>query len=280
MKKVCLSFNMHPRWLSALPLAEFLEPLQKAGLRGMEFLLDSNQLEWPEFADLMRDCQKAGLRLSFHAPYAAYYSLAGFSIPERRETIQRLIHPLLELGQSFSAANPGLPLVVVHGARSKTASREQLLEDTRQFLSWAAASYPGLRFALENLNPAAPDEVKVGDRREEVLRVVQELDHPRVGICWDMGHDYLQNSLRLPEEAWLKKVIHVHIHDVNEEGQDHYPLVYGRVPVQPWLNALSHSGYMETVCLEVKGHQLNGWGMERCMQSLADSFKLIQEAIP
>ena len=80
-----------------------------------------------------------------------------------------------------------------------------------------------------------------------------------------------------PSEAFVRAVRHVHVHDINPEGEDHFPLVFGRVPWRDDLAALKAAGFGGLVILEINGYRasklsgLNGL--------LADSFAAMTEAI-
>lgn len=274
---VRISFSMHPLWLTGADLTGFLSPLVNAGLGGLEFLLDRQQRNWEGFAPLMEACAGQGLALSYHAPYSSTYTLAGFSASRRAE-VETLFTPLFQIAQRFPNPDTDQAVVVVHGAKSRSSNRQDLYADTLAFLNWSARLFPRLVFALENLGPAAEGEIKIGDTRAEVLDMVCNAASPRVGICWDLGHDALHKRRELPPAEWLEKVVHVHVHDLDEAGLDHYPLGFGRVSYQHWLPALADAGWSGTVCLEVKGDQLGGWGLDRINRSLIRSIEMILDA--
>jgi sugar phosphate isomerase/epimerase len=274
-----VGFSMHPRWASGAELAGFLSPLQAAGLSVLEFELDENLDMWQEFAPLMSAVRNLGLHLSFHAPFRSPYSLAGFAGP-RRVDIENMHRPMLDIASDWAQRDGKTKTVVIHAATAhKPADPDGLTADTLSFLAWALETYPGLMFALENDLPAAANQVKVGVRREDVLKIIHALQHPRLRVCWDMGHDHLNRSPEVPEPEWLAQVVHVHLHDVNELGVDHYPLVFGRVPFQPWLQALKRVGMHGTVVLELKGNQLKDWQPESIQKALVDSLHRITEEV-
>jgi len=111
--------------------------------------------------------------------------------------------------------------------------------------------YPSLVPVLENLVPY-PHQVKIGAKRAEMLRIVEEVGNCRLGLCWDMGHDVKAGRLTAPDAAWLDRVVHVHLHDIDENGTDHYPLLCGQVPYRTWLPALIQVGFKGIVTLEIK----------------------------
>ncbi|MEA3351450.1 MAG: TIM barrel protein, partial [Chloroflexota bacterium] len=155
----------------------------------------------------------------------------------------------------------------------------ELHEDTRAFIIYALDAFPHLTIALENLDVAKPGVTKFGERRDDVLALVTEIDHPRLGICWDTGHDIRHGVSEDPPTEWLERVVHVHVHDLDDNGEDHFPLVFGTVPNQRWIKLLLDAGLEGTITLELKGGHLVGWGLERINNALVDSIKVINEVL-
>ena len=197
--EIKVGFSMHPRWAGALGLRAFVEPLRQAGLEVLEFELDRNLDMWPDFQPLMESAVELGFDLSFHAPYRVPYSLAGFC-GARRAAIIRDYAPMLLIAEEWSRRLPGLRSVVVHAASARLpADLDSLAADTRAFLAWALETFPHLCFALENNHPAKPGELKAGDSRAAVLKILSGLPaNPRLRACWDMGHDYLADPAGEP----------------------------------------------------------------------------------
>ena len=256
---------MHPRWAFGEALDGFLEPLRAAGLSALEFQLWPGDPDWPRHPQLMENCRQLGFTLCFHASYRPPCAVTGFSGHERAK-IEAAYAPMLDIAASFGPAP-----VVVHGANSTTRLYGQVYADTVAFLEWALAHYPTLTFALENLNPD-PTLAKVGTERAEVLRIVQEINARNLGICWDMGHDVRAGRLDTPDTTWLRHVRHVHVHDIDDQGIDHYPLTYGQVPYQVWLPALVEAGFKGIATLELRGQQLASVKPVAKMEMLADSI--------
>jgi sugar phosphate isomerase/epimerase len=261
-----VGFNMHPRWAFGRALPGFLEPLRAAGLRALEFKLDAHKPDWQRFPPLMADCQGLGFSLCFHAPHQAPYTITGFA-QERREQIQALYAPMLDIAARFAPAT-----VVVHGAKgAEGCALEPLRADTVAFLEWALGRYPGLTLALENLVPV-PGRPRVGLVHAELLQIVAQLDDRRLGVCWDMGHDARIGHVDVPGVAWLRTVVHTHVHDIDENGMDHCPLLHGRVPYRAWLPALARSGFRGTATLEINGERLAHLAHEQVKRVLTGSI--------
>jgi len=273
-----LGFSFHPKWLALTGSAEaFLRPLQEAGMTAVEFTLHPTDLDWEAFPPLIVQCQRLGLHCHFHAPYLDPYNVAGFSGDARAE-IEALYRPAIALAERFAARSDGPTTLVVHGARAADRSHAQLLQDTTAFVEWLLARDAELRIAVENL-PCQPPLVKIGSSRRDLMDIIEAMETPDVGICWDLGHDVLLGATLPPTSECLRRVIHVHVHDVDSVGVDHYPLIYGRVPYRTWLRSLVEEGFDGCVTLEVSGHHVGRQGEERVRTMLVDSLRRLAATI-
>ena len=269
-----IGFSMHPRWAGDEGLEAFILPLRRSGLSLLEFELDDQQDDWPAFEPLMEAAFQMGLGLSFHAPYRSPHSLVGFAGRERSH-IQGDYRPVLEIAETWARKSPACRTLVIHAAVApEPASREALA-----FLAWVLEEYPNLQLALENNHPARQGEVKPGVELKDVLSMLAALGPPRLGACWDLGHDYLRQKGGAPTRKWLSKVVHIHVHDVDETGEDHFPLIFGRVPYERWLEAWKAQGGGGGVVLELKGKLLQNWSPARVEEALETSISRIKEVL-
>ena len=278
MADITIGFSMHPLWVGQEGLEAFLKPLRDVGLSTLEFELDSHLEMWNDTRKLMEQGFDLGMGLCFHAPYRLPHRIAGFS-GSQKGSIKQDYQTMLDIAQDWVKRTGKTKTVVFHGARGESEEHPQLFADTLDFCQWLLESYPELRFALENNNPTESNVIKIGVTREEVLKLVTEFDSPRLGICWDMGHDYLAHRDDTLEPEWLERIIHVHVHDVDAHENDHFPLVYGKVPHAKWLGALHRVGMKGNVTLELKGGNLKDWQPEEISKSLTASVQMIAEEV-
>jgi len=270
-----LAFSFHPKWLSLTGSAEaFLRPLQEAGMEAVEFTLHPHDSDWAAFPPLISECQRLGLRCHFHLPYLDPYNIAGFS-DDARENIEALYRPAVSLARRFAQRNDSPPTLVMHGARAANRTSQQLVQDTVVFVEWLLAQNPRWLVAVENL-PRDPALVKIGTEHRHLIDVSKALAVSRVGICWDMGHDVRLGFTHPPEEEFLRRVIHVHVHDLNAKGVDHHPLLYGRVPYRSWLPLLVQRGFAGCITLEVSGYHLGHEGLESVHALLVGSLQRLR----
>lgn len=268
-----LGFALHPKWVEREGREEFLAPLKAAGMSVLEFTLHPEGNEWDLMRTFVEECVDAGYRCHFHAPYQGAFNADGFSAARREELIARYTAPL-DFAERMAERGGYAPALVIHGAHS-TAPLAQLADDTRQFLEWVLARTRHARVMLENL-PPKKGCVRVGETYAQVVALVRALNHPRLWICWDLGHSVLQN-LGLPDNDFLRAVRHVHIHDINAAREDHFPLVFGNVPWQDDLRALKRVGFAGAVVLEINGYRAQS--VERADERLVESFVLMHDMI-
>lgn len=276
---ISIGFNIHPRWVQGSSLKNFIAPLRQAGLESLEFELDNRLPMWEEFGPLMEETVALGLQLSFHAAYRTPHILLGYAHGLKAE-IQQDYRPLLQIAEDWSLRLQKMHSVVFHAATAPAPHDTQpMVEDTVGFLQWVCSEFPHLKVALENNNPSSANQVKLGIQRDDVLALLQLIDRPQAGICWDMGHDALTTQPVTAPHEWVEKVIHVHLHDFDQDGQDHYPLIFGNVPYQPWLAQLKQAGMQGIVVLELKGERFKDMEYGQIIRYLADSFSAIRREV-
>lgn len=266
-------FSHHPKWESSGGGEAFLAPLFAAGGTALEFTLYPPDEDYAALLALAERFARAGWHCSLHAPYKDPWNPAGFAGPRRTE-LQVLFTPALEFAERISELGGFDVPLVIHGAHGK-GPLEQLSEDTREFLAWVLERTRRVRPMLENL-PPKPGYRRVGETPEQVADLVNAISHPRLGACWDFGHSVLQGQ-GMPPEAFLRTVRHVHVHDINPEGEDHFPLVFGRVPWREDLAALKAAGFGGLVILEINGYRASK--LPGLQGLLAQSFAAMTEAI-
>lgn len=271
-----LGLNMHPKWLQGGSPEAFLLPLRELGLSVLEFTLNPAAADWPEMHDLVQACLELGFRLSFHATYKGPYNPSGFA-GLRREAVEELLAPVVAYAAAVSRKQ-GPTTFVVHGAKGE-GPRGALRRDTEAFLAWIEGRGPHLCLALE-LRVCEQGVVKIGDSKADLMVIASHFRTPRVGVCWDLGHD-ARNGPEIAPPGFMERVKHVHVHDLSPKGEDHYPLLFDNVSYKEHLRGLRHVGYDGAVILEVNGHVVTRLAREKSMTSvgiLRESLQKVAES--
>lgn len=148
-------------------------------------------------------------------------------------------------------------VVTVHCIASKGGNVNELIQQTvdtvTTWLSIADKRKWSIKLALE-IN-RAKDIADPGNHYEGLLAVKKHLPDPRVGFCWDLGHtayNVLQGTLSAQTpDAFVRDVIHTHIHGLSPSGQTHWPLGQHSLHVESWLQSLLRCGYEGVLNLEL-----------------------------
>ena len=149
---------------------------------------------------------------------------------------------------------------IVHASRSQKRNELANADDTATFLKWAlrvTKEHGVVDLAVELRDQIDPDETWFDSDRFSLLRFVRSLENERVGICWDVGHDW-QNAMRRnerlepPSRMFFDHVLHVHAHDGLDDLSVHHPLGRGVIPVDDWLKEMCASGYDRSLTLEIR----------------------------
>jgi len=272
-----LGLNMHPNWLVGGRAEDFLLPLKELGLSVLEFTLNPSAPDRPEMYSLIEECHRLGFRVTFHAPYKDPHNPAGFS-GAKKDEVERLYRPALAYAARV-AEEAGPTSLVVHGAKGN-GPREELRRDTRAFLGWIVEEFANLRPCIELLVKEEKAN-KIGDNKAELVEIVAGLGLPKVGICWDLGHDARNGSLPAPP-GFIASVRHVHLHDICPDGTDHSPLIFGTVPYEERLCQLGRVGYQGAVILEVNGYLVAKFAAVKGIspfQILQDNLSLLAQLL-
>jgi sugar phosphate isomerase/epimerase len=106
---------------------------------------------------------------------------------------------------------------------------------------WADA---GIEIVLENETETSPDVL---------IRLVNNVDSPFLGLCLDTGHQHLFSELELSE--WVRRMgnrlFHIHLHDNDRTGDTHWSIGRGTIDFESFYAAIMRYVPHVTLSLEV-----------------------------
>jgi sugar phosphate isomerase/epimerase len=230
--------------------------LYKTGIRALETPVGP-EMDKEGIVEHINKCMKAGFTLSFHLysemgqANPAHFSLESGNICKNfHESIFQLADCAARLQRHESVVN-------IHPAAEHIKfDRKELVEKSIEFFKWAnnwcQTNAPEVKPVAElQIRPNEDEPIqRIGDNYSELLEIAKHAD---IGTCWDFGHAYM-NTQRFgdplyPPDEFVRYVIHVHCHDASVE--DHYPLGFGNVPWEHFLDILKKAGFDGTIILEV-----------------------------
>jgi len=242
-------------------LDAFLNKLKKDGVTSIEIRKLDRVIDEETYHAYNKSIQKIwdmGLTITIHGELTG--DLGGSSFKE--------IYPSMTYILKHYAKYQDRLVITLHALQEKNqanhASSEELKQNTiDRLLDWTkiieTEKLP-IFLALEN-NRSKVKSIDPGNSCKVVVDMVEAVDSPHLGICWDMGHLYsnlkegkeLQMALHdLPSKSFLEKVYHTHIHALNEDGRTHFPLSQEfKLPIDDYVSALTECGYEGVFNLEL-----------------------------
>lgn len=202
---------------------------------------DLDGLNSQAVARLIAPLQDAGLASTVHAP-SVDLNPGAIDLLVNRATARRLTQAL-----DFTA-QVGARLMVVHPGydRWRYGGNWQLWLD-RSLHFWptllSSAEKYGIRIVLENIFDTDPVPLRT---------LLDQLNHPNLGFCLDIGHLNLFSTVEL--DQWLNSLgeylDHLHLHDNYGTADDHLPIGHGDInftPLFTWLKNRSDKGVSATL---------------------------------
>lgn len=112
----------------------------------------------------------------------------------------------------------------------------------REIHRWADA---GIVIVLENDIDKSPDLL---------VQLANQVNSPFLGLCLDIGHQHVFSELSALE--WVRrmgdKLLHVHLHDNDGTGDNHWSIGQGTIDFDPFYDAIERQVPEATMSLEVE----------------------------
>lgn len=231
------------------PLDGMLSQLRERGVTSVEMRAVAPSTNPQAILTAANRVFDAGLDLTLHGilpdetmglEWAAYYPAIMPLLEVMRQRGQTLMIPL----HAYQAREGVAAELAERSVQSIRAMAEQADRE-----GWPIQLAVEINRTVRTVDPAV--------NYEGVLAIVSQVDHPRVGICWDWGHSYAnhRNGLidSLPPTAFLERVSHTHIHGMKNNNPEctHFPLTEDDLPYQSYVQHLVAVGYAGVWNLEI-----------------------------
>ncbi len=249
--KPCTSTNLHEACGDNpyfYPAHESIRACREAGFTCMDLNLHSaashsgplaQDETWEVWVESLRDCIA---ETNVETPYAhAYFYLQ----PERTEREEELTCRTLE-----AAGRLGVRWTVVHPfsvCDDAWYSHRRSMEDNLRYMNKYAeiASRHGMGIALENM-VEDPKKRRFSGSAEDLLELLEKLNDPVFGICWDFGHGERSGCNTAASLRMIgKQLKNVHVHDYtrNQFGFDHTIPFLGITDWKTVMPVMTEIGY-------------------------------------
>lgn len=215
---------------------------------------------WTRVVDELGEAgAKYGVEFSqSHAPYDSNLYRADRKLSEEErgwyfESVRRSIYASGKLGVKWVVIHAQTD--VLNGEMSFEHNMKTNLEFYAPLLEWAKQYGTGI--AIENMAEFNPDKTKhrFTAMVEELIAVIDAINDPDVGACWDFGHAQLvYRDQMVPLRKLGSRLRATHVQESDGKADDHYlPFIRGTTPWEQIMPYLKESGYPGDFTYEVHG---------------------------
>jgi sugar phosphate isomerase/epimerase len=121
----------------------------------------------------------------------------------------------------------------------------------------------GVKIALESIHPMYQDEWTFITTLKQALRIVEEVDHPAVGLMFDTYHLWQEPALLDTMRAAKGRFVGAQVNDwrpITRSGNDRTIMTEGCIPLGELLGALEQAGFADWYDVEIFSDEL--WTLE------------------
>ncbi len=240
--KLMVCMTGEPEELLALPEIADMGAGIELGSLGMVGV--RSEREWAE-----RCAMHQNVRARFSGPLAVHGPFIGMIYGHIDCLIRQAVHRRLDMTLR-AVESLGAERVVLHSGYGPEVDLFKSQEDwlARNVSFWQAEirrwADAGIQVVLENDLEPIPDMM---------TRLVNAVDNPALGLCFDIGHQNMFSELSAPQ--WVRsmgpRLWHVHLHDNDRTGDHHWPLGRGTIDFELFYEVLGQQAPEATISLEV-----------------------------
>lgn len=107
------------------------------------------------------------------------------------------------------------------------------------------AQNEGVKIALENMLPKHP-----GSDVRQVIDIVNQVNSPWLGVCFDTGHAHVSGGMRQAFEILRSRIITFHVHDNDATRDMHLQPPYGTINWVDFVEVLPTMSFSDPITIE------------------------------
>lgn len=224
----------------------FLKMLRCSGFEGVDLNFSGDFFEQDQLETIQRNLQKADLVCAqVHLPTYGLFADSATDDPETEKRIETVLSIMPKLNAHWAAAH-------VRSAVNDGFDRNRALADNIRWLKrlCGIAEGYGVGIAVENLPtfPDRPDAPFFSSRIEDQIELIDAVNHPLVGACWDFGHANLNIQHKDKKQSELLSLLGqrlklVHVHNNYATRDSHLPPSIGSVDWEDAIAGLKEVGF-------------------------------------
>lgn len=233
-----------------LACEDALRAMHRAGFRYIDMNLCAHtrgtealtRPDWQDWCRRQREvADELGVRLT--QAHAHFFALQADNTPSEwdAEMIRRSIEAAKILGTEWMVFHP---YSCKDGAWYSLAKSKQVnLDLFRAYADMCGDS--GVHIAIENMIEHKDRTRRYCSATEELIDLVDALNDPIFGICWDFGHANLNkvNQCEALRAIGGRRLHALHVNDNWGENDDHQAPFFGNIEWEPIMKTLCEIGY-------------------------------------
>lgn len=245
----------------AISLNECIKKCSKAGYRvlDMNFCHVSGKNEylvrddWESWIDNLADKAKE-YGIEFSQAHNIIYNICDRSVSDR-EWLEELTRRTF-----ICSGKLGVKWIVIHAGTSSgkvysaSESKRMNIENIKDYANLAQKFNMGI--AIENMFDY--DGRIFTSSTEELIDLVDSINEPNIGVCWDFGHANLTKEDQCESLKQIgKRLRATHVNDNNGSKDEHLAPFFGNIDWNSIMKTLSDIGYDGDFTYEIQGFSDN-----------------------
>ena len=224
----------------------FLKKLRSFGFDGVDLNFSGDFFEEKQLDKICDNLKAADLVCAqVHLPTYGLFADSGKDDPETEKRIEMALAAMPVLGAKWGAIH-------VRSASESGFDSSKAMQDNIRWLKrlLRVAEGYGVGIAVENLPtfPDRPDAPFFSSNIEDQCDLIDAINHPLLGACWDFGHAHLNIQHKDKSQRQLLNILGsrlklLHVHGNYATRDSHLPPAIGSVDWEDAIAGLKEIGF-------------------------------------
>lgn len=245
--------------LKNISIEEYINYLSSRGVVGIEIAMHDNLLDFKSYELLAKEASNKSIAMNYHIADFVLEGEYDISCIRNEANVKKnftnFYDKILKL-LNYTSVNSNT-LITFHGAKTYNNNYIKAYDDTLYFCDWSLNMFEkrNMPFAIacESLNSSTKS---FGDSRLDLLKLVLQFETEKLGLCWDIVHDYnnFKRDYQMPDDLFYKYIQNIHIHGTKLSNgiiDDHLPLHESDLNLDTFINYLKKHNYKSPITHEL-----------------------------
>jgi len=218
-----LGITFEEKILKKIKLEAYVGLMNSYGITLLEFAPNFIDYDTDFYIKIFQELKENSLQFNFHLPSFVDERLSVDNFKEAHKEYYK--DYFIKLNQIFNLKKNSAT-VVFHGAKYEDNTKADAINKTLSVINFLLKLFSEnnyqLTLSIETLNK---NKYKIiGDSRKDLKKILNTVDSPKLKICWDITHDFLNfGEVHCPEGKILDAISHCHVHGF-KDNQSHLSL--------------------------------------------------------